>query len=186
MADWNQFYRWLSSDSDSASSEYKNIRQKLINFFRRRSCPDPEGLADAAIERVVNLLPKCGDRLPIYPLRYCYGVASFIHKEYLSRVAKLDGGELKDDCPAPYNPGMSADQELLDRCLSICLQKLDPERRNIFTRYYLVEPSTGPKKREALAEELKITINALRLQMLRLKGDLRKCIADCLEREAPL
>ena len=183
MIDWDRFFKWLNPDSDSAASEYKILRQTLISFFKKRECADAEFLADATIERVAELLPRFGDELPANPLRYCYGVAKYMHKEYVSKEVLRRGGDVTDAHPDPYDHLRTADQEILDRCLSTCLLKLDPSKRDTFTRYYLVDPQTKCAIRQSLADQLGINIKALRLQMFRLKEELRRCITACRSRE---
>jgi len=184
MKDWDRFYIWLNHDPDCAASEYIGLRQSLISFFKNRGCGDAEGLADQTIERVVRLLPKFGDESPINPLRFCYGVARYIHKEYLRNEVSRNGGDLSKLPPDPYDPTLTEAPEALDRCLQNCLRKLDKQKRETFTRYYLVEPEAKSNFHQTMAEQMGITLTALRLQILRIKEKLRACIIACQQLEA--
>jgi RNA polymerase sigma factor (sigma-70 family) len=182
MNDWDRFYKWLNPDPDLAASEYRKLRQLLGSFFKSRSCADAEGLTDQTIERVVKLLPKFGDHLPDRPQRYCYGVARYIHKEYLRNEVSRNGGEPSKLSPVAYAPELAEDKEALDKCLYNCLGELDKQKREMFTRYYLVNTAEKSVLHQTMAEEMGITITALRLQILRIKEKLRACITECQQR----
>jgi DNA-directed RNA polymerase specialized sigma24 family protein len=180
MTDWDRFYKWLNPDPDLAASEYRGIRLNLISVFKSKSCHDPEGLADQTIERVVQTLPKYGDALPDNPLRYCFGVARYIHMEYRrSNEVTKNGGDPSGLSQHPYDPAESEEDETLDSCLHTCLQKLDKEKRELFLRYYLVSPEVKSDLHQKMADEMGITLTALRLQILRIKEKLRSCINEC-------
>src|SRR5262245_33550545 len=117
MRDWDRFYEWLNPDPDRAASVYRELRQSLISFFKGRVCADAEGLADQTIERVVQLLPKFGNELPGHPLRYCYGVAFYIHKEYLRNEVSRNGGSLSESPQLQYDPSLADEKEEIDGCL---------------------------------------------------------------------
>jgi RNA polymerase sigma factor (sigma-70 family) len=182
MKDWDRFYQWLNPDPDLAASEYKRLRRLLISFFKGRYCADAEGLADQTIERVVQLLPKYGNELPSHPPRFCYGVARYIYKEYLRNEVSRNTGELPISSPAAYDSELAEEKEDLDRCLRNCLRELDNQKREMFIRYYLVNSEEKSVLHQAMAEQMGVTITALRLQILRVKEKLRACISDCRQR----
>jgi RNA polymerase sigma factor (sigma-70 family) len=182
MKDWDRFYIWLNSAPDLAASEYKGLRQSLISFFKRRGCADAEGLADRTIERVVHLLPRFGSELPTHPQRYCIGVARYIYKEYLRDEVSRNGGELSDLSPLAFDPALAEAKETMDRCLNSCLQKLNKKKRETFIRYYLVDSKEKSTFHQTMAEQMGISLTALRLQILRIKEKLRDCITECQQR----
>jgi RNA polymerase sigma factor (sigma-70 family) len=179
MNDWDRFYEWLNPDPDLTASEYGRLRRLLIAFFKNRQCADAEGLADQTIERVVQLLPKFGNELPTHPLRYCYGVAHYIHKEYLRDEVSRNGGDISKLSPPHYDPALAEAKEAMEKCLYHCLRKLDKKKRETFTRYYLVSSKEKSVFHQTMAEQMGITLTALRLQILRIKEKLRDCINDC-------
>jgi len=180
--DWTRLLKWLNPDPELAAQVYEAIRQKLISYFLRRGCSDVESLADRTIDRVTRKLRSFNGAPPDNPLRYCYGVARYIHKEYCHEQADTGGGTVTDAQPDPYQPASAEAQEVLERCLGNCLQKLDAEKRDTFIRYYLAEPKAGSQIHQWLAEQMGITINALRLRVLRVKEELRICITACQRR----
>lgn len=179
MKDWELFYHWLNPDPDRAASEYKGLRVLLNSYFKGRSCHDYEGLTDQTIERVVQILPKFGDDLPDNPPRFCFGVAKYILKEYLRNEVNRNGGDPSELSYDPYDPVQAEDKESMDRCLYTCLRKLDKNKRDMFVRYYLVDSQEKAVYHQEMADEMGITITALRLQILRIKEKLRICIKEC-------
>jgi RNA polymerase sigma factor (sigma-70 family) len=182
MKDWDRFYKWLNPDPDLAASEYVRLRRLLITFFSGRFCVDAEGVADQTIERVVQLLPKYGNELPSHPARYCFGVARYIHKEYLRNEVFRNTGEMPKMSPVADDSELAEEKETLDRCLYHCLGELDDQKREMFIRYYLVSSEEKSVLHQKMAEEIGITLTALRLQILRIKEKLRACIAECRQR----
>jgi RNA polymerase sigma factor (sigma-70 family) len=181
---WTRFLNWLNTDRDLAAQVYETIRQKLINYFNKRNCADAEGLADQTIDRVIRLLSSFNGNLPDNQLRYCYGVAKYILKEYIRLQVIPNNRTVTDAEPASYRSDSAEEQELIETCLSCCLQKLYAQKRDTFIRYYLAENQAKIEFRQQLAAELGISINALRLQMLRLKEELRTCITECRQSKA--
>lgn len=179
-ADWLRFLEWLHPDADQAGREYQAIHQKLFHYFTKLGCGDATALADQTIDRVIRLLGTRGDQFSSAPLRICYGVARYIHKEYLHHQVSKDGGEVTEARADHYRAATAEEQELVERCLNQCLQKLDLRKRDIYTSYYLTKAGGRPE----LAAELGMTINALRLLIMRLNNHLRDCITACQQNEA--
>lgn len=182
MRDWDRFYLWLSSDPDRAASEYMKLRRALISYFNGKFCADSEGLADQTIERVVQLLPRFGDQLPDNPLRFCYGVAFNIYREYLRNEVSRNGGNPSESTHAFFDPLLNDEKEAMDKCLYGCLHKLDKKRREMFLRYYLVSPREKSADHQEMADQMGISLTALRLQIKRIKEKLRNCMKDCKQR----
>jgi len=180
--EWEQFLAWLNPDRELAAQEYEVIRHRLIEYFNHRNCATAEDLTDQTIDRVVKILPSIISQFSGKPIRYCYGVARYIHKEHLRRQSHTDAGTVTETQPDRPQQSYTDEQEIVDHCLENCLKKLDAQKRQTFIHYYLVD-HTKNNFRQRLADQLGITINALRLKMLRLKEELRQCITTCQQRE---
>lgn len=181
--EWESFLYWLNPEPDLAALAYEQIRHALILYFEKRQCADSAALADQTIDRVIRLLPSVIGNFSGPPLRYCYGVANYIFKEYTRIQVRKDGGPVTEARFDPYQPAMVEEQEIIDGCLSNCLGKLDTRKREVFLRYYLAEAQTRSDFRQKLAVHFGLTINALRLQMLRIKEELRICITTCQQQQ---
>ena len=165
--------KWLDAeDRDKAGAEYEKIQHCLIRFFIARGAADAEDLADETINRVTNKVEELkdfkGDRL-----RYFYGVAHMVWKEYLRRPQPPEP-------PPPPDPGQT-EQEY--RCLEECIQRLSPDDRELLLQYYYPqEGCTLTEQRKLLAEKLGIAPNALRIRAFRIRERLQKCVKKCVER----
>jgi hypothetical protein len=58
---FGKFLRWLSQDDEAAVREYQSIRMRLVRYFVRKNCPDPDDLFDKTIDLVVGKIEECGD-----------------------------------------------------------------------------------------------------------------------------
>lgn len=163
---------WLDSDREQAALKYEKIRTGLIKIFTGRGCVEPEDLADETINRVTSKLKEIekdftGDRT-----RYFFGVANKVHLEHLRR--KL---------PQPP-PGPPPDPDLIEleySCLERCIARLSKEDRDLLLRYYGADGRREIEHRRALAEELAIAPNALRIRVYRIRQTLKQCVQKCVE-----
>jgi DNA-directed RNA polymerase specialized sigma24 family protein len=164
---------WLDSDRDQAALKYEKIRGGLIKIFTGRACVEPEDLADETINRVARKLKEIekdfsGDRA-----RYFFGVANKVHLEHLRR-------KLPQPMPAaPTDPNRI---ELEYNCLERCIERLTQDSRDLLLRYHGAEGRAETELRRALADELGIATNALRIRVHRIRVTLKECVEKCIER----
>ena len=72
--------------------------------------------------------------------------------------------------------------ERLD-CLEHCLQRLEPENRELILHYYHGEQRAKIENRRALATRLGLTANVLSLRACRIRVRLEGCVSQCFERK---
>lgn len=161
---WNQLLRALDPDAVQAASRYEQLRQHLIGLYRVRGLPCPEDLADQALDHVACRLVRGalgeGELAP-----YLRGVA---------RQIADDAGRLRrrERAPDPADPAQLPawpDDDPLAR-LCRCLDALPRS-----DRWTLLEYETGIgyeriRRRKAVAAELGIPMNALRVRVHRLRA----------------
>jgi hypothetical protein len=141
------------------SEKYSALRRRLISMFRRRGVPDPEFLADRALfilfGRIVEGVPMTAGIEA-----YCYGIARFV---LLEQAREHYTGELYDNIPAPVGEGLPSRLSLADApiLLDQCAAAVTPEELALWRRYHYDD-------RRALARELRITENALRIRVHRI------------------
>ena len=164
---------WLDSDREQAALTYEKIRRGLIKIFTGRGCVDPEDLADETINRVTSKLKEIGKEFSGEPERYFYGVANYVYMEYLRRKIP------QALPPMPSDPGSI---ELEYNCLERCIERLTKEHRELLLRYHGADGSAETEHRRALAEELGIAPNALRIRVYRIRMSLKECVEKCIER----
>jgi|ERR1044072_7181404 DNA-directed RNA polymerase specialized sigma24 family protein len=174
QAQFDRLLSWLDNDREAAALRYEQIRRRLITIFAARGCRQPEDLADETIDRVARRVPDIANDYVGDPARYFFGVANNVHHEYLKRP------------PEPELPTVSAenesDKEITHQCLKRCLAKFSDAERQMILHYYSQQKKAKVDLHKQMAEEMEITINTLRLRVLRMKEKLQPCLARCLER----
>jgi len=175
---FDRLLAWLDADRDAAALKYERIRLRIIKILASRGCCEAETLVDETIDRVATkidwlILNFVGD-----PTLYFYGVAQNVHKEYLRKKLRPDPLP-----PASESTNLEERERQYD-CLDACMKQLPEDNTNLVIRYYEGEKQAKIYNRKRLAEELGITLDALRIRAHRIRVELRKCVLHCLE-EAP-
>jgi DNA-directed RNA polymerase specialized sigma24 family protein len=182
----------LESDPSRAGQEYEHVRRVLIDFFRWRRCTRPEELADEVFDRVARQLERGRD---IHHARaYFYEVARRVYlEESQSPERRLVPLESVPVLPDPQNDPLSvieragAERDLARRLAHVhrCLAALPPESRRLFLRYHRGTGRLRTDRRRRLAEELDLSMNALRIRVCRIAEEVSACVETGLE-GAPL
>jgi DNA-directed RNA polymerase specialized sigma24 family protein len=175
-----RFLLWLGEDEDSGARKYEEIRQKLILLFRFRGCHIPEELADETIDRTARAVLKPDFHYQGDPMAYFRGVARNVYLEWLRKERRLPSEPISEtNCELPAAGGGSATGELMHDCLERCLNALPAAKKSLLIRYYGSEKRGKIDGRQLLAEESGIGLNALRIQVFRLRTSLRSCVEKC-------
>lgn len=126
------------------------------------------------MDRVCLKAPRIVDTYIGDPALYFYGVAQNVYLEYVK----------KKPTPAPLPPPTPPEEkERRFDCLNGCLERLDPETRELILQYYQHEKKAKIDNRRELAERLGVGLNTLRMRAHRIKESLQKCVRECLQRE---
>lgn len=179
---------WLDEGVDSGGQKYLEMRRRLVAYFDRKNCPAPDELADETLNRVARRLEEEGGSIETdAPARYCYTLARHVFMEHLRAARKSDAlaDELRrqptgGDTAAPEAGDESEIREETLNCLEKCLAGLEAPNREIIARYYSGSERAKMGSRRALAEELGITANALRIRACRLRDRLEECVRRCV------
>lgn len=169
---------WLDLNREAAGEKYEKIRRRLIGVFRGRGCGQAEELADETINRVTLKLPQIAENYIGEPVLYFYGVADNIHHEWLRRQNKEGKVPLFSDNRTTENE-TEAGRETEYECLETCLETLPAAQRRLVVEYYRYKKIVKVEYRRKLAEESKISSNALQIKMHRLRALLHDCVRDC-------
>lgn len=187
---FDKLFAWLGADRKEAAAKYEKCRRALIDFFRNKGCKHANECADAAFDRVIEIIGggRMGERKD--PVSYLLRVAHFVRLEYLRHPASFigDPGALQDS-QADDAPESEAEQFSQHRqdCMQNCLQNLPPESRELVTRYYEIRTAperanTKVKMLEALAQSYQKTANALRIEVHRMRAEkLKPCLENCVK-----
>src|SRR5262245_33715778 len=105
-SDFERLLLWLDADREKAGEKYEQIRQMLMDYFRRRGAIDTLSLADEVIVRVTKRVAEVAPTFVGPPSYYFLGVARRVIAEYWRRPVEE---ELKDNDSVAAN---SKDAEL--------------------------------------------------------------------------
>ena len=194
QASFDLLLRQLDPDRERAGEKYEQVRQKLTKFFQWRGCTTPEEFADRTLDRAARRLGD-GTAVPgqeIYP--FVHGIAINVLREHWKEAQK-HGTKSLDESPVAQNIGADptearerateqAQRERRLECLDACVNGLPPPQLKLITEYHQGEGGARIARRNALAEELRIPLNALRIRAHRIRGELETCISECTRREA--
>jgi len=171
------FLLWLGNNSTSGARRYEEVRQKLILLFRCRGSQNPEELADETIDRTARIVIRPDFQFSGDPMAYIRGVARNVFLESLRhrrRLVQEPISEMNFEPPAPDNRG--EEKERMAAGLESCLNELPEGKKSLLLRYYQNEKGAKIDSRHHLAEEMGIGLNALRIQIFRLRNAVRLCV----------
>jgi DNA-directed RNA polymerase specialized sigma24 family protein len=177
---------WLDDGENSDGQNYLEMRRRLVAYFDRKNSLSPDELADETLNRVSRRLEEEGKIESESPAKYCFITARFVFMESLRGKDKnsvsLDEVLQKkqgNDFAAEQTDEKQVKEQMLN-CLEQCTDKLETENREIIIRYYFGEERVKIENRRALAESLKITVNALSIRACRIREKLEICVKKCV------
>ena len=174
--------KWIDEGKDSAGERYLELYRRLVNYFDRKNCLNPNDLADETLNRVARRLEEEGKIESETPAKYCYITAKFVFLETLRskekhNVAidavienKLGGDDSMDQ----------SEKEIGFECLEQCAGKLEDANREIIFGYYYGEERIKIENRRMLAKKFELSINALSIRACRIREKLRICVKECV------
>jgi hypothetical protein len=161
-----------AEDPDEAGRRYLRLYQKLSGYFQFRGVADPTAAADEALDRAARRIAE-GAEVPDID-KFCLGIARFIVKEgwrsnNRESAAFLEFLEQHD----------RDDQTHGFSLMKNCLEQLSPDDRELLNSY-CGTPSGRARARYRLelAEQLKLTVTALRVRVTRLRRGLDDCVKE--------
>jgi DNA-directed RNA polymerase specialized sigma24 family protein len=177
---FEKFLAVLAREREAAGEQYELVRLKLVKYFELRMCANPDDLADETIDRVARRLAGGEQIESPEVMRYVYGVARNVLLESWKNEQRQK--KIADFAAATRD---ESDQDFADfqlDCFQECLGQISRETRGLLLRYYQHTGRTKIDDRLVLASQLDIPVNALRIRIHRIKGELQRCIETCLKR----
>jgi RNA polymerase sigma factor (sigma-70 family) len=183
LQNFDEMLAWLDRDREVAAQRYLQLREDLANVFRWRGCSDPDGLVDEVFERVAKKVYEIKPNYQGDPRLYFRAVANNLVKENLKKAKNQVS--LEDiDLPQPITTKSDEDEAAdIEDCLQTCLQNLSAENRKLILDYYAKEKQAKIDHRSELAQQLKTSVQTLRVRVYRVRQSLQECIAQCLKRK---
>jgi RNA polymerase sigma factor (sigma-70 family) len=175
---FDSFLSRLEPELRDSEQRYKRVRQKMIKFFEWRRCEDSYSLADETITRILKNVREGEEIRSLNPYSYVYAIAMNIFREYLREKKKQN--EIRSTTQELLSEqDLSIWPEDIQDCREACLNSLSSKDRRLITLYY-----RNAYDKEVLARELGMSYNALRVQVYRIKKELRACYKDCLKKDS--
>ena len=178
---FEELLAWLDSNRDDAGRKYEEVRRSLVKIFAWRGCTDPESMADATINIVAQKAWQVRQTYQGNPQHYFYGVARNLIREYQDSRNVFVAFDDTDLTESSIVDDTDDDAELVDNCLTQCLETFETSDRELVLAYYENDGQAKIKLRKHLAEKLGIDANALRVRMHRIRGSLGQCMDGCLK-----
>jgi hypothetical protein len=182
---FHRLLQWLDEGTESHGERYLEIRDRLVSYFGRRSCPAPDDLADETLNRVARRLEEQVEIDDVAPAHYCYIVARFVLLESL-RMRAREAASLNDiraGLQSADAPDEGAEErERTMECLERCLAAGSTAERELIREYYRTDEGAAKLQRKRLAERLGLTPNSLAIRAWRLRQRLERCVRECRER----
>jgi DNA-directed RNA polymerase specialized sigma24 family protein len=175
---------WLDEGADSRGEKYLEMRRRLVWFFARKRCLDPDALADETLNRVARRLDEEGGITDATPAHYCYIVAKYVLLEQFRNPDHRPIGPAGDVSSVAVSSASQPDvdaqgRERVLQCLDRCLGQLTSDDRTLILEYYRGSERIKIDNRRGLATRLGITPNALSIRACRIRNRLERCVKDC-------
>lgn len=169
---WNRLLRALDPDAAQAASRYEQLRHRLIALYRLRGLPCPEDLADEALDRVACRLVR-GALAEAEVAPQLREIARCIADEADRRNRRE---RALDPIVLTQPPAWFDDDPLTRLCR--CLDELPHGECRTLLEYETGFGHDRVRRRKALAAELGIPMNALRVRVHRLRARVIAMMRD--------
>jgi len=161
-----------ADDPDEAGRRYLRLHQKLEGYFRTRGVADTSAAADETLDRAGRRIAE-GTDVPNVD-NFCLGIARFIIKEGWRLNTRESTAFLQF-----LEQHEHATAEQIDRFsfMKTCFEELPQYDRNLLNAYCAaLRGQARAKHRRELAENLGLTVSALRIRVTRLRQGLEDCL----------
>ncbi len=168
---------FLDSDQTIAAEKYEELRSRIgqLLIWRGVESADADSLADIVLDRIALKL-RAGEVIENIN-SYAAAVGRFVALEHKRKKRETAVGELPER-PAPNTLDFTDDTDQRLALLRRCLMEIPEESdRRLILFYYDTEANEKTKyARKALATDLQMSANALKVKACRLRLKLERCI----------
>lgn len=164
----------LDPDPERAEATFERFRRSLTKFFDWRGAHWPEDCADETLDRLAQKMEQGVAVIDV--AAFARGIARLVLQESAraqERLTPLDDLEVRGAVPAEEEPRDEPLAAHLDRCL----ESLTRDARELVLGYYGGGSGRGKiEGRRRLARDLRLSDNALRSRVQRLRDQLEDCV----------
>ena len=163
----------LSAQGDAPLS-YEKLRRRLVLYFQVHAPVEAEAACDDVIDRLARRIEEGLpiDNVPLYALGIARNVLHELHARQVRDRAVAT--EIGFDAQITVDDEDDTEEKLT--ALRACLERLGQAGARLILAYYDGEGSERIRVRRALAERMKLGLNALRNRALRLRETLESCL----------
>jgi len=174
---------WLHRDWERAAQLYLDIHARLTRYFHFQRCNRPEDLADTVFNRIAskNLGYMAEENEKV---KLIYGFAFNVLREHRKEEKRrVDLEQIKDRLPAADLQKEATNFDDAQRkCLRCCLQKISIKDSKLLLEYHKFSSGKDKiRKRWKLAGTRRISLDALRQKISRLRSGIRTCVNRCIQ-----
>ena len=177
----------LDADPAQAGLEYERLRRSLMKFFDWRGGWPADECADECLDRLARRL---SDAVPILDVRqFALGIARLVLLErrrqpIMSSLDQVSAFDRRLDVIAPPDAAAPAESPILIDCFDRCLAEMPADSRTLLVGYYEGETTGKIANRRRLSASMRLSENALRSRVQRLRDQLEARIRVCLSASA--
>jgi DNA-directed RNA polymerase specialized sigma24 family protein len=164
----------LAAEPDDAAKAYRVVHARLTRFFDLKNMADPATMADEVMDRLAATMATRGAAQIESPAAFALGIARHLLQEEWRRLAREK--EAIREWTAVVQTEHDDEKELTMASLDHCLRRMPAVKREMLQSYY---GWTGAEKiahHRRMADELGLTVNALRNRLLRARTELLACL----------
>lgn len=175
---FNALLLLFSEVPEEAGEKYEQMRAGLVRFFEFRGCHDAQTLADETINRVATKIDTFDAARTNKLTAFFYGFASNVLSEYRRdsrREVAIDDAQFE----ARGDYGSDEVEDVRTECLTICIEKLDPDEKDLITKYFTCDDRERIELRRRMSDKLNCSPAALHTRIFRIKEKLKVCIDAC-------
>lgn len=164
----------FDSDPDEAGKKYAQLRERLNRFFEWNGVEEADELADEALDRLARRIANTTSDADAInnPTQFVGGIARLLVRENWRKRQRTERTFATLGRTVADGSEDTEENEERTACLDTCLKELSAENRSLICRYYGADGLTLIESRKKLADELAMSLNALRNRAMRLRIEL--------------
>lgn len=179
---WAALLAFLGGAAGNGGEAYEELRRRLQFFFEWKGCAGAAELADETLNRVAAKLAGGEVIQTDEPRRYAFGVARFVYLEAVKRDVRAAAIARDERAASSADEEDAATRDARLAALEACLGNLPPRTQEMVLAYHADDGRQRIDHRKRLADELGIALNALRIRMHRIRGQIEDCVRKRLAR----
>jgi DNA-directed RNA polymerase specialized sigma24 family protein len=164
----------LAAEPDDAAKAYRIVHARLMRFFSLKNMADPGAMADEVMDRLAASLATRGAEQIGSPAAFALGIARHLLQEEWRRLAREK--EAIREWTAVARSEHDDEKELTMASLDQCLRRMPAAKRELLHSYYAWTGAEKIAHHRRMADELGLTVNALRNRLLRARTELLACL----------